>query len=78
MSWAEHVARTGDNINAYRGLVEKSEAKRPHGRRGIAGSITLKINDEEMGLDDVGSIRVAQDRERWWAVVNTAMNIWVP
>jgi len=39
---AGHVARTGDNRNAYRCLVEKSEAKRPHGIRGIAGRKTLK------------------------------------
>ena len=31
-----------------------------------------------MGVDDVGWIRVAQTRERWWDVVNTAMNIRVP
>jgi len=41
MRWEGHVARTGDNRNAYRGLVEKYEAKRPHGRRGIAGRKTL-------------------------------------
>jgi hypothetical protein len=40
--WAVHVTRTEDNRNTYRGLVEKSEAKIPHGRRGIAGRITLK------------------------------------
>jgi hypothetical protein len=42
MTWAGHVASTGDNRNAYRVLVGKTEAKRPHGRRGIAGRITLK------------------------------------
>jgi hypothetical protein len=36
------VARTGNKRNAYTVLVEKFEAKRPHGRRGIDGRITLK------------------------------------
>jgi hypothetical protein len=36
------VARTGNKRNAYTVLVEKFDAKRPHGRRGIAGRLTLK------------------------------------
>jgi hypothetical protein len=30
MRWAEHVARTGEERNAYRLLVGKPEGKRPH------------------------------------------------
>jgi len=36
------VARTRDKRNAYRLLVEKFEANRPHGRRGIARRLILK------------------------------------
>jgi hypothetical protein len=32
MRWAGHVARMGENMNAYRLLVEKPEGKRPLGR----------------------------------------------
>jgi hypothetical protein len=32
MRWAGHVARMGENRNAYRILVVKSEGKRPLGR----------------------------------------------
>jgi hypothetical protein len=32
MKWAGHVARMGENRNAYRLLVGKSEGKRPLGR----------------------------------------------
>jgi hypothetical protein len=32
MKWAGHVARMGDNKNAYRILVGKPEEKRPLGR----------------------------------------------
>jgi hypothetical protein len=31
-----------------------------------------------VGGDDVNLIHVAQDRYRWWAVVNTVMNLRVP
>jgi hypothetical protein len=32
MRWAEHIARMGKKINAYRILVGKPEGKRPLGR----------------------------------------------
>jgi hypothetical protein len=32
----------------------------------------------EIGWDGVDWIRLAQDRDQWRALVNTAMNLWVP
>jgi hypothetical protein len=32
----------------------------------------------EMGWVDVNSIHLAQDRDQWWALVNMAINLWVP
>jgi len=36
----------------------------------------------KMDLREVGGggdwIELAQDRDRWWALVNTVMNFWVP
>jgi hypothetical protein len=32
----------------------------------------------ETGWDVVGWINVTQDRDQWWALVNTVMNLWVP
>jgi hypothetical protein len=31
----------------------------------------------EIGLGSVEWIHLAQDRDQWWAVVNTVMNLWV-
>jgi hypothetical protein len=32
----------------------------------------------EVGREDVDRIHLAQDRDQWWAIVNTAMNLRVP
>jgi hypothetical protein len=32
---------------------------------------------KEIGLEDVEWIHLAQDSERWRAVVDTVMNVWV-
>jgi hypothetical protein len=32
----------------------------------------------ELGWSDMDWINVAQDRDRWWALVNTAMKLRVP
>jgi hypothetical protein len=31
----------------------------------------------EIGWGSVDWIQLAQDRDRWWAFVNTVMNLWV-
>jgi hypothetical protein len=31
-----------------------------------------------VGWGDLDWIDIAQDRDRWWALVNVVMNLWVP
>jgi hypothetical protein len=38
----------------------------------------IKIDLREIGFGDVDWIHLAQDRDRWRALVNTVMNIRVP
>jgi hypothetical protein len=38
----------------------------------------IKIYLQKMGQGDVEWIALAQDMKRWWAVVDTVMNIRVP
>ena len=49
------------------------------GRPRRRGEDNIKLDLQEMrwgrGMD---WIYLAQDRDRWWAVVNTVMNLWVP
>jgi hypothetical protein len=76
--WAGHVARIVEKRNAYRLLVGKPEGKRPleRPRRRWVGNI--KMNLSEIGWDGVGWIGLAQDRDKWRALVNAVTNLRVP
>jgi hypothetical protein len=61
--------------NAYKILVGKPEGKRPFGtlRRRLEDNIKMYLR--EIGLEGVDWIHLAQKRNRWRALVNTAMNL---
>jgi hypothetical protein len=63
-------------MSAYRILVGKPERKRPLGRPRCVDNI--KIDLTEIEWDGTDWIDVAQDMDQWRALVNTAMNLWVP
>jgi hypothetical protein len=64
--------------NAYRILVGKPEEKRPLGRSRRRWVDNIKMDLRERGWDDIDWIDLAEDRNQWRALVNTAMNFWVP
>jgi hypothetical protein len=64
--------------NAYRILVGKPEAKRPLGRPRRRWVDNIRIDLREIGWDGMNWIYLPQDRDQWRAIVNTAMNLWVP
>jgi hypothetical protein len=78
MRWAGHIARMGDKRNAYRMLVGKPEGKRPLGRERRRWVDNIKIDLREIEWVGVDWIELAQEKEQWRALVNTAMNLWVP
>jgi hypothetical protein len=55
--------------------VDKSEGKRPLGRRRRRWKDGIRMDLREIGLGGVDWIRVAQDRDRWRAVVSAVMNL---
>jgi hypothetical protein len=77
MRWAGHVARMGEGRNMYRVLVGKPERKSPLGRPRRRWEDGIKMDLREIGWGGVEWIQLAQDRDRWRAVVNAVMNLWV-
>jgi hypothetical protein len=59
-------------------LVGKPEGKRPLGRPRHRWIGNIKMDVLEIGLSVVDWIGLAQDRYRWWALVNAVMNLRVP
>ena len=78
MRWAWHVVRMGEERGVYRVLVGKPEGKTPLGRPRHRWEDNIKMDLQEMVCGDMDWIKLAQDRERWWALVNAVMNLWVP
>jgi len=76
--WAGHVARMGEGRGVYRFLVRKPDGKRPLGRPRRRWEDNSKMDLQEVGCGGVDCIRLAQDRDRCWALVNAVMNLRVP
>jgi hypothetical protein len=78
MRWTGHVARMEKKRNAYSLLVGKPEGRRPLGRPRRRWVDNIRIDLGEVGWSDVDWIGLAQDRNRWRAVVNSVLNLRVP
>jgi hypothetical protein len=78
MRWAGHVARVGERRGVYRVLVGKLEGRRTLGRprRRWEDNIRMDLREVECGCVDW--MELAQDRNRWHALVSAVMNLWVP
>jgi hypothetical protein len=78
MRWAGHVARRGEQRKAYRLLVGNAEGTRPLGRPRRRWVDNIRMDLREVGWGDVDWIGLAQDRNRWRALVNSVLNLRVP
>jgi hypothetical protein len=78
MRLAGHVAQIGEKRNSYRMLVGTPEGRRPLGRpkRRWLNNIRMDLVEVEWG--DVDWIGLAQDRNRWRALVYCVLNLLVP
>jgi hypothetical protein len=56
----------------------KTERKRPLGRLRRRGEDNIKIDLQEVGCEDRDWIELAQDKNRWRALVTAVMNLRVP
>jgi hypothetical protein len=68
----------GETRNAYRLLVGKPEGRRPLGRPRCRWVENIKMALLEIGWGGVDSIGLAQDRDKWRALVNAVINLRVP
>jgi hypothetical protein len=64
--------------NAYGILVGKPEVKRPLESPRRRWVDNIKMDLREIGWDGVDWTDMAQDRDRWRALVNTVLNLLVP
>jgi len=58
--------------------VRKPEGKRPLGRPRHRWEDNIKIDLQEVGCKGMDWIKLAQDRDRWRALVNVVMDLQVP
>ena len=68
----------GDRRDVYRVLVRKREGKRPVERPRRRWEDNIKMDLLEVGCWGMDWIELAQDRDRWWDLVNVEMNLRVP
>jgi hypothetical protein len=67
---------TGGSV--YRVVLGKPEGKRPLGRPSRRWEDNIKMDLQEVGYGGMDWIDLAQDREKWRALVNAVMNLRVP
>ena len=72
------MARMGEGSGVYRVLVGKPEGKRPLGRPRHRWENNIKMDLQEVGGVCGDGMELAQDRDRWRALVSTVMNLRVP
>jgi len=73
-----HVVRMGERRGVYRVLLGKPEGKTPIGRPRHRWEDNIKMDLQEVVFECVYWIQLAQDRDRWRAIVTAVMNLRFP
>jgi hypothetical protein len=68
----------GEGRGTYRILMGRPEGRRPLGRHRRRWEDNIKMDLQVVGLGGMDWIDMAQDRDRWRAVVSAVMNLRVP
>jgi hypothetical protein len=68
----------GEERGVHRVLVGKPEGKRPLGRPRRRWEDNIQMDVEEVGGGRGVRMELAQDRDRWRALVSTVKNLRVP
>jgi hypothetical protein len=59
-------------------FVGKPEGKRQLGRPRLRREDNIRMDLRGKGWGSVNWMHLAQDRDQWWALVNTVLNLRVP
>ena len=68
----------GEGRSVHKVLVGKTEGKRPMGRPRRRWEDNIKMDLEEVGRGGEDWMELAQDTDRWRALVSAVMNLRVP
>jgi hypothetical protein len=68
----------GEGKGVYRVLVGKPEGRRSLRRPSCRWEDKIKMDLQEVGCGSMDWIDLAQDRDRWRALVNVVMDLGVP
>ena len=72
------MARMEEGRSAFKIVTGKPTGKRPLGRPRRKWEDNIRLNLEEIGINAGNWVDSAQDRDYWRALVNVALNLWVP
>jgi hypothetical protein len=67
MRWVRHVAYVAVRRGVHRVLV-----------RNLRKTLSIKMDLQVVGWEGMDYTDLAQDRDRWWPLVNAVMNLQVP
>ena len=67
----------GERSGVYRVLVGKPGGKRPQGRPRYRWEDNNEMDLQKVGCGDIDWLELAHDRDRWRALVNVVMKLWV-
>jgi hypothetical protein len=68
----------GTDEKCVQNFCRKPDGKRPPGRPRHRWKDIISTALTEIGQESVDWIHLAQDRDQWWVLLNTVMNLRVP
>ena len=78
MKRAGHIFRMEEGRSAFKILTGKPTGKRTLGRPRRRWEDNIRMNLEEIGINEGNWVDSAQDRNNWRGLVNEALNLRVP
>ena len=75
LRWAGHVARRGEGRSAFKMLTGKPTGMRPLKRSRRIWEDNIRMYFKEIDINTRNRVYMAQDKDYWRALVNSALNL---